>query len=503
MSKINSKQKKLLIKFWIIFWSIFFILFSIIIWVLIYENFIKAKPSLIISPEKIINYSWNLDKVSFDNLWIKFDLKNWWNFINHDRWFIVEYTDWSKLGFKMEKTETLSWFILEKSIKDYSWNGITYNLFNNKEIKWKYQEVLFKWRNSIIFDWKSIIRVLDNVSFDINKNPLSNFETLSWDYKKLETIYLEMYKEYFFKKNFFPNDDTWKYNEEEIIRKNWISDVKEEKNLLNFTMYSSILNKQETYKLNNDILNDVINKYLTKYDYNLNEEEINKYKKNIESDANWIFNEIKIFKIFYFNKHIYQFSFLWTKWEISLWDLEKSNTENTFIKNIEITFPESRIIKWSKINYYNINFLLPDIFKIKWELTEENITLIPFIPNYENGKISINKKTVEDTEFIIKDFINNEVNNYIWQDFINKNKYIESSKLIKKEEWKLWWFEHVYKLVFEVKLVNWNYINVIDYYLFNNQNKIYYVIEYIYSDYEIITLPSFNAFINSIKRINN
>jgi hypothetical protein len=97
-------------------------------------------------------------------------------------------------------------------------------------------------------------------------------------------------------------------------------------------------------------------------------------------------------------------------------------------------------------------------------------------------------------------FISKEIEKYTWADFSIKNKNVASSKLIKNDNLTLGGFKAV-KLVFSVSLVNGNTINVINYYLFNEDNKRYFSIEYLYTDSEILTLPSFNAFINSIKKI--
>jgi hypothetical protein len=59
-----------------------------------------------------------------------------------------------------------------------------------------------------------------------------------------------------------------------------------------------------------------------------------------------------------------------------------------------------------------MNFLLPEIYKINGELEDEKLSLVPYIMNYANGKISIKEDSYQDPEFNMSVFISKEIEKY-------------------------------------------------------------------------------------------
>jgi hypothetical protein len=73
--------------------------------------------------------------------------------------------------------------------------------------------------------------------------------------------------------------------------------------------YNVIVNVNDTIALNNNILSDVTNHYLSSNNYTLDKEELEMYKKQINTDNNEAYFKLRLFKIQYYQGHLYFFSF--------------------------------------------------------------------------------------------------------------------------------------------------------------------------------------------------
>lgn len=493
LNNLWRQQKRILRNLAIIFWTIVIIsIFSIIIYFVTKPE----KPQFNILPPQIKNYSWNYDLFNLENIWVSFDIKSWWQIIRDPRWLMIEYKDWDYITFYSQKIKDIV-ISYEESLIDFKKeNIINFERLENINIKWKYPELLNKKRNDTYFDWTNLIRVLSEAKFDLNRNPITSIELLSWDVNELHKIFLELYEKDLTKTYFY--NQTEELTEKGLKVRNWTNLITWTGSEHSLVMYNMVYNEQKTKDLNNSNLNFLKDTYKEKYNYKLNKEDIESQKDLILSYNNFEYDKIRIIYNYLYKWHIYRFAFVsWNK-KIELKSILDGNFDSLFIKNIKIKDPSSNNIFWEQKIYQNLYFNIPDVFSIEGSDTSQDLQIKPYLFKYRYWYIKVFIDNISNRTR--QELLEANTNYYLSDEYKLKNNNIESVSIVRNDELEIWWLS-ANKIVYSIKQTHGVDITFIQYLIYDVNYGKYYTIEFPYTNDEIYMVPFFNYFISSIKKV--
>ena len=493
LSNLWRQQKRILRNVAIVFGWILLLSF---ISVIVYFVTKPETPDFTIQPPKIKNYSWNYDFMNLENIWVSFDIKSWGQILRDPRGLMIEYSDWDYITFFSQKIKDIV-FSYEESLIDYQKeNVIQFERIENVNIKWKYPELLNKKRNETYFDWENLIRVLSETKFDLERNPITSIEVLSWDVDELHKIFLDLYNKDLSKTSF--------YAQTEELTEKWLK-VRNGTNIITWTwsehslvMYNMVYNDQLTRNLNNSHLDYLREAYKNEYNYKLNKKDIELQKDIILDYNNFEYDKLRIIYLYLYKWHVYRFAFVSWKKQIELKSILDWDFNSLFIKNIQIKDPSSSNIFWEQRIYQNLYLNIPDVFSLEGNATSQDLVIKPYLFKYRYGYIKIFQNNISNRSR--QEILDDNTKFYLSDEYKLRNNNIDTVSIVRNDALELGWFL-ANRIVYSVKQTHWVDITLIQYLIYDLDNNKYYAIEFPYTQDEIYMVPFFNYFISSIKKV--
>jgi len=491
LKSMTRQKKKILKKIWIGL-AVIFLLWIILTAVYFFTK--VEKPNFSLPLPEIQNYSGSYDLIDIKNVWVSFEAKAGGEIQKDPRWMIIQYPDGDYITFYSQKIADMV-ISHQESLKSIAWTGLTYETIENVQINPNYPELFEKKRNDTYLNGNWIVRMLDDVKFDLNRHPITTIERITGDAQVLQKTFLELYKNTVLSQYNYPEVDLEEgmnvKNGANVISGSWWSS--------SLIAYNVMYNIEQTRAGNYEILDEVTSNYYQKYNYKLSNEDIEYFKNKILDQANYNYKKLRIIYYYLDQWQMFRFSLISTGKKIALQKILNWDFNSLFIREIQFQKADTSLILGEQKIFHNLYYNLPDIFTQEEDAVNGDFVMItPYIYQYRYGKIKLYFDKIEgmDRETILSQ---NQAF-YTSNEYKLKNNNIEDVRVVKVEPVSIDSFI-ADKIVYEVKQTHGLNITLVQYVIYDLDEDSYYTIEFYYTQNETDIIPFFKNFISSLKKI--